>query len=85
VSSLNPHIIDGRKHNLATVPYLEYYYPKYSRNPRFNWHEQIFVEQDTALLRDPGGRNEGCKESVQETGNKPGYTANSGYRQKPTK
>jgi hypothetical protein len=52
----------------ATVPYLEYYYPKYSRDPRFNWDEQILVEQDKALPRDPGGSNGGCEESVQETG-----------------
>jgi hypothetical protein len=85
MSSPNPDATEGRKHNSATVPYLEYYYPKYSRDPRFNWDEQILVEQDKALPRDPGGSNGGCEESVQETGKKPVYTANSGYRQKPTK
>jgi hypothetical protein len=68
VSSPNPDATEGRKHNSATVPYLEYYYPKYSRDPRFNWDEQILVEQDKALPRDPGGSNGGCEESVQETG-----------------
>jgi hypothetical protein len=68
MSSLNPDAKEGRKHNSATVPYLEYFYPKYSRDPRFNWDEQILVEQDKALPRDPCGSNGGCEESVQETG-----------------
>jgi hypothetical protein len=85
VSSPNPDATQGRKHNSATVPYLEYYYPKYSRDPRFNWDEQILIEQDKALLRDPGGSNGGCEESVHQTGKKLVYTANSGYRQNPTK
>jgi hypothetical protein len=54
----------GCKHNSATVPYLEYYYSKYSRHPRFNWDEQILVEQCIALPRDPGGSKGGCEESV---------------------
>jgi hypothetical protein len=33
VSCLNPDAIEGRKYNSATVPYLEYYYPKYSYDP----------------------------------------------------
>jgi hypothetical protein len=85
MSSPNPDATEGRNQNLPTVPYFEYSYPKYSRDPRFNWDEQILVEQDKALPRDPGGSNGACKESVQETGKKPVYTAKSGYRQKPTK
>jgi hypothetical protein len=85
VSSPNPDATEGQKHNSATVPYLEYYYPKYSRDPRFNWDKQILLAEDKALPRDLGGSNGGCEESVQETRNKPVYTANSGYRQKPTK
>jgi hypothetical protein len=68
VSSPNPDETEGRKHNLATVPYIKYYYPKYSRDPRFNWDEEILVEQDKALPRDPGGSNGVCQGSVQETG-----------------
>jgi hypothetical protein len=85
VSSPNPDATEGRKHNSATVPYLEYYYPKYSRDPRFNWDKQILVKHGKALIRDPDGSNRGCDESVQETGKQPVDTANSGYRQKPTK
>jgi hypothetical protein len=68
VSSPNPDATEGRKYILATVPYLEHCYPKYSREPRFNWDEQILFELDKALLRDPGGSNRRCEESVQETG-----------------
>jgi hypothetical protein len=85
VSCPNPDAIDGRKHNSAIVPYLEYYYPKYSGDPRFNWDEPILVEQDKALPRDLGRSNGGCEESVPDTGKTPVYTANSGYRQRPTK
>jgi hypothetical protein len=85
VSSPNPNTTDGRKHNSAKVPYLESYYPKYSRDPRCDRDEQILVEQDKGLPRDPGGSTGGCEESVQETGKKPVYTTNSGSRQKPTK
>jgi hypothetical protein len=81
VSSPNPGATEGRKHNSATVPCVEYYYVKYSRDPRFNWDEQILVEQDKALPRDPGGSNGGSEKSLQETRNIPIYTANSGYRQ----
>jgi hypothetical protein len=81
----NRNATDGCKHNSATVPYLEYYYPKYSRNPRFNLDERILIEQDKSLLGDPDGSKGGCEESVQGLGRKPVYTANSGYRQKPTK
>jgi hypothetical protein len=81
MSSPNPDATEGCKHTSATVPYLEYYYPNYSRDPRFNWDAQIHVEQDKAVPRDPGGSNGGCKESVQETGQKPVFTANSGYRE----
>jgi hypothetical protein len=55
VSRLNPDATEGRKHNSAKVRYSEYYYPKYSRNPRFNWDEQILVEQEKALPQDLGG------------------------------
>jgi hypothetical protein len=72
MSSPNPDTTEGHKHNSAIVPYLEYYYPKYSHDPRFNWDELILVEQDKALPRDPGGSNGGCEESVQETGKIPG-------------
>jgi hypothetical protein len=61
VSSPNPDATEACKHNLATVPYLEYYYPKYSRDPRFSWDEQILVEQNKGLLGDPGGRSGGCE------------------------
>jgi hypothetical protein len=85
MSSPNPDAIEGCKHNWATFLYLEYYYPKYSRDSRFNWDEQILVEQDKALPSDQGGSNGGCEESGQETWKKPIYTTNSGYRHKPTK
>jgi hypothetical protein len=39
VSSPNPDAAEGRKHNLATVPYFEFNYPKYSHDPSFNWDE----------------------------------------------
>jgi hypothetical protein len=68
VSSQNPYAIDGPTHNSARVPHLEYYYPKYSGDPRFNWDDQIVVDQDKALPRDLGGSNLGCAEYVQETG-----------------
>jgi hypothetical protein len=32
MSSPNPDATEGHTHNSATVPYLEYYYPKYSRD-----------------------------------------------------
>jgi hypothetical protein len=44
VSSPNPAATDGCKYNSVTVPYLEYDYPKYSHDSRFNWDEQIRVE-----------------------------------------
>jgi hypothetical protein len=44
MSSPNPDATKGCKHNWATVPYLEYYYPHYSRDARFNWDKQILVE-----------------------------------------
>jgi hypothetical protein len=84
VSSPNPDATDGCKHNSPTVPYVEYYYPKYGCDARFNWNEQILVEQDKAVPRDPGGSHGGCEESVKETAKKPIYTPNSGDRQKPT-
>jgi hypothetical protein len=70
VSSPNPDAREGHNYNSATVPYVESYYPKYHRDPRFNWDEQILVEQDKSLLRDPGRTNEGYEESVQETASK---------------
>jgi hypothetical protein len=39
MSSPNPDATDRHKHNSATVPYLEYYYPKYSRDTRVNRDE----------------------------------------------
>jgi hypothetical protein len=68
MSSLNPDIREGGKHNSATVSYLEYYYPKYSRDPRFKEDKQILIEQDKALPSDPARSNGGCKKSGQETG-----------------
>jgi hypothetical protein len=59
---------DGHKHNSARVPYLEYYYPKYSHDPRFQWKEQILVEEGKRSPRDRGGSNRGWAKSVQETG-----------------
>jgi hypothetical protein len=85
MSSPNLDATEERIHNSATVPYLEYSYPKYSRDPRFTWDEQLLVKQDKAVPRNPDGSNGGCEQSVQVTGKKPVYTANSGYRQKPTK
>jgi hypothetical protein len=35
----NSDATEGRKHNLAQVPYCEYYYTKYSPDPRFNLDE----------------------------------------------
>jgi hypothetical protein len=67
VSSPYPDATEGRNHNSATVPYLEYYYPKYTRDRRFNWDEKIHVEQDTALPRDPDGSNGECEDSGHET------------------
>jgi hypothetical protein len=64
MSSPNPDATEGCKHNSATGPYLEYYYSKYSHDPRCNWDEQILVEQDKVLPRDPGGSNAGCEECV---------------------
>jgi hypothetical protein len=37
VFSPNPDATEGPKHNSAIVPYFEYYYPKYSCDPIFNW------------------------------------------------
>jgi hypothetical protein len=37
---LNPDAIEQCKHNLATVPYLEFYYLTNQHDSRFNW-EQI--------------------------------------------
>jgi hypothetical protein len=45
VSSLNLDATEGRRHTSGPVPYLEYYYPKYSRDPRVDRNEQILVEQ----------------------------------------
>jgi hypothetical protein len=50
---------EGRNHHSSTVPYLEYYYPKYSCSPRFTWDEYILVEQDQVLPMDPGRSNGG--------------------------
>jgi hypothetical protein len=67
MSSPNPYATEGCKHNLPTVPYVDYYYPKYSHDARFNWDEQILVNEDSALLRNPSGSNRGCEKSMQET------------------
>jgi hypothetical protein len=64
VSSPNLDATEGRNHNSATVPSFEYYYPRYSRDPRFNWDKKILVEHEKVLPRDPGGRNGGCEKSV---------------------
>jgi hypothetical protein len=64
----NPDATEGCKYKSATVPYLEYYYTKYSHDPRFNWDEQILVEQVQALPWDLGRCTRGCEESMQETG-----------------
>jgi hypothetical protein len=71
MSSLNLDATERCKPNVGTVPYLESYYPTYSRNPRFTWNGQILVKQDKALPRYPGGSNGGCKESVHEIRYKP--------------
>jgi hypothetical protein len=55
--SPNLDITDRPKYNTAIAPYLEYYYPKYSHEPRYNWDEYILVEPDTELLRDQGRIN----------------------------
>jgi hypothetical protein len=68
VPSPNLDVKNGRKQELATVPYLEDYYPKYSCNPRFNRDEQILVDQHKVLPRYLGRSNGCCKESVQEAG-----------------
>jgi hypothetical protein len=39
ISSPNPDATEGRKYNLATLPYVEYYYPTYSPDPRCIWDE----------------------------------------------
>jgi hypothetical protein len=53
VFSPNPDAPEASKYISATVPYLEYYYPMYCHDPRFNWDKQILGEQDPALPRDP--------------------------------
>jgi hypothetical protein len=63
VCSLNPDGIDGGKYNWGTVRSIEYYYPKNTHDLRFNWYEDILVQQDKALPRDPTGSNGGCDES----------------------
>jgi hypothetical protein len=67
VSSLNPDATEGCTHNSATVLYLEYNHPNHSHDPRFNWDEQILVQQDRELPRDLGRSNAGCEESVHKT------------------
>jgi hypothetical protein len=54
VSSPNLDTIAGHKHNMATVPYSKYDYPRYNRDPRFNWDEHILVKHDKELPRDLG-------------------------------
>jgi hypothetical protein len=44
MSSTNLDAIETSKHNLGTVPYLEYFYPKYSLDSRFDRDEQILIE-----------------------------------------
>jgi hypothetical protein len=41
VSSPNLDATEGCKHNSATVSHLEYYYPKYSHDPRFNLNKYL--------------------------------------------
>jgi hypothetical protein len=57
VCNPNPDAIEGRNPYSARVPYLEYYYPKYSHDLRFNWDEQILIKQDKALPRGQGAWN----------------------------
>jgi hypothetical protein len=68
VSSPYLDAINGCKYTSATVPDLEYYYPKYSRDPRCNWDEHTLVEQHTELPSDMGVSNTGCEKCVSETG-----------------
>jgi hypothetical protein len=67
VSSPNPDAINGRKQNSPIMLRLKFYYPMSSREPGFNWNDQILLEQNKALQRDPGGSNGEYNESVQET------------------
>jgi hypothetical protein len=57
VFSPNPNAIKRYIYNSPRVHYLEYYYPKYSHDPRSNWDNQILVVQDKVLLRNSGGKN----------------------------
>jgi hypothetical protein len=54
VSSSNPDAKDGCKYKSVTVSYLEYNYPKYTRERRFNWDKQILVEQNKAFEQGSG-------------------------------
>jgi hypothetical protein len=76
MSCLNANATERYQYTSATVPQLEFYYPKYRRDPRFNQDKQILLKTDTELPRDLGRSNGECEESVDETGTKPGYTSN---------
>jgi hypothetical protein len=68
VFSPNPNATSGDEYNSATVPYLEFYYPNDSHDPRFNWYKKIFVGQDTVLPRGPRSSNGGWEQFDLETG-----------------
>jgi hypothetical protein len=68
LASPNPDVIERRKHNSATVYNLEYYYRKYSHDPRLTWDKQILVELDKALPIDLHASNGVFEESVQKAG-----------------
>jgi hypothetical protein len=68
MSSPNLDAIEICKSHTTTVPYIEYYYPKNSGDPRFKWDKHILVKQDTVLPSDLDANNGGCEECVIETG-----------------
>jgi hypothetical protein len=70
VSSPNPNAREGRKQNSATVPYLEYYYPKYSRDPRCNWDEQYLSNWITRYKRIQVEVTEGARNLCRRLGKK---------------
>jgi hypothetical protein len=85
ISSPNPDTTEGCKYNSATVPYLEFYSPKYSLTPdltrtnkyllkRIKHYQEIWVEVI-----------EGVRNVCWRLRRKLVYTTNSGYRQNPTK
>jgi hypothetical protein len=85
MSSPNPDRTEGSKHNAPRVPKLEYDYPKYSREPRFNWDKQRLVKQIELHQGIRGEVTEGMHHLCRQLGREPVYTTNSGYRQMPNK